>query len=82
MQKRTPEEKRNQTPKITRHDNSHREGDSQGHREMEGPTADNPPQGPTGTWAQAEGGKGGRTDAGHSSVSRHTARGEEAISGS
>ena len=38
-------------------------------------------QGPTGAWAQAEGGKGGQTDAGHSGGSRHAARGAETSGG-
>ena len=31
----------------------------QGHRGAEGPVTGKTPQGPTGTWVQAEGGKGG-----------------------
>ena len=35
------------------------------------------PKGPTGTWAQAEGGKGGRTDAGHVNRSTHAVQGAD-----
>ena len=39
------------------------------------------PRGPTWTWAQAEGGKGGRTDKGHGRKSRHAAQGAETSGG-
>ena len=42
---------------------------------------DDPPQGLTGIWAQAKGGKRGQTESGHGGRIRHAARGAEANSG-
>ena len=39
------------------------------------------PQGPTGAWEQAEGGKGGRVEAVNYSIIRHTEGGAETNSG-
>ena len=38
-----PKDNETKNQNMTRNDNSHREGDRRGHRDAEGPTADDPP---------------------------------------